>query len=81
MRRAAVSIPANIAEGATRKSKKEYLRFLYIAMGSMAELEHYIHLSMQLGYLTEKGHEELEPKRRLAAGKLYRLMESVEKEI
>lgn len=79
-RRAAVSVPANIAEGATRRSKKEYLQFLYTAMGSMAELEYYVQLSKRLNYVNEKEHETLESKRRLAAGKLYRLAESVEKE-
>ena len=39
MRRAAVSIPSNIAEGANRKTTKEYIQFLYIALGSTAELE------------------------------------------
>lgn len=79
-RRAAVSIPANIAEGATRESKKRYLQFLYFAMGSMSELEYYIHLSRNLGYLDKNDYEVLESKRKQTAGKLYRLMESVKKE-
>jgi four helix bundle protein len=39
MRRSAVSIPSNIAEGAARKGDKELIQFLYIALGSIAELE------------------------------------------
>ena len=39
MRRAVVSIPSNIAEGAARDSHKEFIRFLYISLGSLAELE------------------------------------------
>jgi four helix bundle protein len=39
MRRSAVSIPSNIAEGAARKKDKELIQFLYIALGSIAELE------------------------------------------
>ena len=74
MRRASVSIAANIAEGATRKSKKEYLRFLYIAKGSMAELECFINLSYRLGFLGDKGFEELERKRNHSGAKLYRLV-------
>lgn len=50
MRRAAVSIPSNIAEGSYRNSRKEYLRFLYIAFGSGAELETQVEIAKMLGY-------------------------------
>ena len=39
LRRAAISVPSNIAEGATRKNTKEFIQFLYYALGSCAELE------------------------------------------
>ena len=50
MRRAVVSIPSNIAEGHQRSATKDYIRFLYIAKGSLGELETQIILSERLGY-------------------------------
>ena len=51
MRRAAVSIPSNISEGAARESKKEFKRFLYISLGSATELETQIDISARLQYI------------------------------
>lgn len=58
MRRAAVSIPSNIAEGYGRKSKTEYIRFLDIARGSQYELETQIQICVMLGLLSEKDTEK-----------------------
>ena len=51
MRRAAVSIPSNIAEGFSRRHRKEYRQFLYVAIGSCAELETQVEVSFDLGYV------------------------------
>jgi len=50
IRRAAVSIPSNIAEGASRRSKKEFTQFLYVAKGSLSELDTQLELVSRLGY-------------------------------
>jgi four helix bundle protein len=51
MRRAAVSVASNIAEGAARKSSKEFANFLGVALGSLAELDTQIELASSLGWL------------------------------
>jgi len=56
IRRSAVSIPSNIAEGAARQSSKEFIRFLYISMGSLSELETQIIICENLNYLTNTDH-------------------------
>lgn len=53
MRRSAVSIPSNIAEGFKRFHSKEYMQFLHIALGSAAELETQIIISKELGFINE----------------------------
>lgn len=53
MRRAAVSVPSNIAEGAARASTKEFAQFLYTASGSLSELETQLLLAKELGWITE----------------------------
>ncbi|MBN2527607.1 MAG: four helix bundle protein [Deltaproteobacteria bacterium] len=52
IRRAAVSVPANIVEGAARQTEKEFLNFLNISYGSLAEVGYYIGLSRKLGFLS-----------------------------
>jgi four helix bundle protein len=52
MRRSAISIPSNIAEGSGRNSKKELMQFLAIAQGSLAELETQLIISKELEFIT-----------------------------
>ena len=80
LRRASVSVPTNIAEGASREHKREYLNFLYIARGSMAETEYLLHLSRRLGYLQDDEYKKPEEMRKKAAKTLYGLINSVQKE-
>jgi len=59
MRRAAVSIPSNLAEGAGRKGNKEFRQFLSIAQGSISELDTQLEIACRLGYVTEHNHANL----------------------
>jgi four helix bundle protein len=54
LRRAAVSIPSNIAEGAARSSKREYVQYLYISLGSLAEVETQLIIANRLQYLNDQ---------------------------
>jgi four helix bundle protein len=53
MRRAAISVPANIAEGAARSSTKELMRFVSIASGSLSELDSHVEIAARLGMIKE----------------------------
>lgn len=60
MRRAAISIPSNIAEGYGRCSSKECERFLYISLGSVSELETQLIISKELGYIDSNIYQSLD---------------------
>ena len=59
LRRSAVSIPSNIAEGFARFSNKEYKQFLFISLGSCAELSTQIIIALRLGYFENKEADKL----------------------
>lgn len=60
MRRAALSVPANIVEGCSRSSESEYLHFLEIAKGSLQEVGYYLEVSRRLRFLDEDAYQSLE---------------------
>ena len=81
MRRAVVSIPSNIAEGQQRNSTKDFIRFLYMAKGSVSELETQIILCERLDFFEKTDTENLLSKcaeiGRMLNGLIYRLNEKL----
>ena len=59
LRRGAVSIPSNMAEGFARRHNAEYKQFLYISLGSLAEISTQLIIATNLGYLTEENSKSL----------------------
>src|SRR2546427_11513377 len=80
LRRASYSVPANIVEGASRESKKDYLHFLYIARGSLSETQYFIHLARRLDYLSSQEAAKLHSQTKQTFGCLHGLIHAVEKE-
>jgi four helix bundle protein len=78
MRRAAVSVPANIAEGAARSGSRELLRFLSIAEASLSELDTHVGIALRLGYLK---NDQLLGEIDAVAGLLMGLSASVRKKL
>jgi len=79
LRRAAVSVAANIAEGKGRSSAKDFKRFLYIANGSLMECECYLELALELQYINQKQFLFIENKRKEVGYLLDRLIKSLSK--
>jgi four helix bundle protein len=59
IRRASVSVTANIVEGNARNHKKEFIQFLYLSNGSLEEVKYYLILCKDLGYISEMSYNEL----------------------
>lgn len=79
MRRCAVSIPSNIAEGAAKSSQSDYARFLTIAIGSVAELDTQLELARRLRFLSEENHKSLDQNLESISRMLVALRHSVRK--
>jgi four helix bundle protein len=80
MRRAAVSIPCNIAEGYRRRGRKEYIQFLHIAFGSCGELETLLFLSKDLYLLEDSNFNVLYILQEEVSKMLYKLINSLAKD-
>lgn len=81
LRRAIISVAANIAEGSGRQYLKEFLHFLYQAYGSLQETEYYLHLARELGYLSEPKFHQLEEMRRVTGATLSNLIKNVKRQM
>ena len=77
IRRAAISVSANIAEGYDRRHRKEYVQYLSIARGSLSEVETYLLFSKDLEYASDQAFVELENKRQEVGRLLNGLIRSL----
>ncbi len=80
IRRAAVSVAANIAEGSGRHTPADFLRFLGFSQGSLSEVEYYLHLACGLGYVSDEAYENLEDKRSEVGRTLNGFIQAVRKQ-
>lgn len=77
IRRAAISVPANIIEGYSRRSKNEFRHFLSIALGSLAEVEYYLDFSKRQGFIDPTSYQEVEDLRKKCGQLLWKLFLSL----
>jgi len=77
MTRAAVSISSNIAEGAERDSKQEFVRFLHIAKGSAAELRTQVYIACQIGIISNDIQKEFTEELKKISSMLHGLIKSI----
>ncbi len=78
MRRAAVSIPSNIAEGAARTTKPDFIRFLTIAIGSLSELDTQLELSHRLKYCSDERFQKIDKHQASVSRMLIALRKSIQ---
>ena len=76
LRRAAISIPSNIAEGAARRTRREFIQFLYIAGGSASEIDTQLNLAHRLGYLSAEAKSALDKELEIISKMISSLIKS-----
>ena len=81
LRRAALSVPTNIVEGYSRRSDKELVRFLDIAIGSLEECKYLLHFSARLKYLGKTDYQDLASQASKVGGKLWKFYKKIGKDI
>jgi len=81
VKRASISVPANIVEGFSRNTTKEYIHFLYNSRGSLEEMRYHILLAQELQFMSVEEHESLEGKAEKVSKMLNGLIASLERKI
>jgi len=79
LRRSASSIGANISEGFSRDTKKDYVRFLYLSRGSLSETVNHLILARDLGYITDRQYIEFENEYTVLSKQLNSLISVIKK--
>jgi len=74
LRRAAISIPSNIAEGFSRHSNKEFIQFLFISKGSVAEVQSQLYTALDQGYISQEIFDNIYRELEVVAKQLSRLI-------
>ena len=81
IRRSASSIPANISEGKGRQTPKDFIHYLYMARGSLLELETHLYSALRLGYMDKPTHENLDGATTMLGRSLNALIEAIKKRV
>ena len=81
IRRAAVSIPANIAEGAARQTQKEFLQYLHVSSGSVSEIDTLLEICKELSFLPEKKQADLQKQLSRISAMLNGLIKKVKNDV
>jgi four helix bundle protein len=77
LRRAALSVPANIAEGSAKRGSREFRRYLDVALGSLSEISYYLLFARERGLIGTEGWEQLDGMRNHAGKLVWNLLRAV----